>query len=134
MTETILKNNLRHPRHMIDGKSGDAKDPILTPKVISYLSSTHQHRTETVMELFESEIFGMAQSVSWTSLQLYSGTKSNITRRFAATSTQVASPKSGIVIELSCIIKSKQSVACPIFDHFAEIVCRSISYMSRIYE
>ena len=28
ITEAISKNNLRLPRHMIDGKSGDAKDPI----------------------------------------------------------------------------------------------------------
>ena len=77
---------------MIDGKSGDTKDPILTPKMISYLRSTHQHRTEAVMKLFESEIFGIAQSISSRSLQLQT------------TSTQVASPKSGIVIELSPII------------------------------
>ena len=86
------------------------------------------------MKLFESEIFGIAQSFSLTSLQLYSGTKSDVTRRLATTSTQVASPKSGIVIELSPIIKSKQSVSCPTFDHFAEILYRSISYMSRGYE
>ena len=35
ITETISKNNLRLPSHMIDGESGDAKDPILTPKIIS---------------------------------------------------------------------------------------------------
>ena len=35
ITETISKNNLRLPRHMIDDKSGDAKDPILTRKIIS---------------------------------------------------------------------------------------------------
>ena len=44
---------------MIDGKSGDAKNPIFTPKVISYLRSTHQHSTEALMKLFESEVFRM---------------------------------------------------------------------------
>ena len=92
---------------MIDDKSGDVKDPILIPKVISYLLSAHEHRTEAVKKLFKSEIFGIAQSISSTGLQLHSGTKSDITRRLATTSTQVASPKSGIVIELSPIIKSK---------------------------
>ena len=33
IAETISKNNLRLPRHMIDGKIGDAKNPILTPKI-----------------------------------------------------------------------------------------------------
>ena len=47
---------------MIDGKSSDAKDPILRPKMISYVRLAHQHRTEAVMKLFESEIFGIAQS------------------------------------------------------------------------
>ena len=111
ITEAISKNNLRLSRHMIDGKSGDAKDPILTPKMISYLRSAHQHRTEAVMKLFESEIFGIAQSMSSSSLQLYSGTKSDITRRLATTSTHVVSPKSGIVIERSPIIKSKHSLS-----------------------
>ena len=59
ITETISKNNLRLLRHMTDGKSGDAKDSILTPKMISYLLSAHQHRTEAVMKLFEPEIFGL---------------------------------------------------------------------------
>ena len=82
------------------------------------------------MKSFESEILGIAQSISSTRLQLYSCTKSDITKRLAITSTQVASLKSGILIELSPLIKSKQSVTCLTFDHFAEIVCRSISYMS----
>lgn len=107
---------------MIDGKSSDAKDPILRPKMISYVRLAHQHRTEAVMKLFESEIFGIAQSFLLASLQWYSGTKADITRRLAATSTQVASPKSHIVIELSLIIKSKQSFTCSTFDHFTEIV------------
>lgn len=55
--QTILKNNVRRPRHMINSKRGDAKYPILTSKMISYLRSTHQHRTEEVMKLFEPEIF-----------------------------------------------------------------------------
>ena len=130
ITETILKNNLRLPRHMTDSKSGDAKDPILTSKMISYLRSAHQHRTEAVIKLFEPEIFGNAQSISSANLQWYSGTKPDITRRLATTSTQAAFPKSSIVIELSPIIKSKQSVTRPTFDNFAEIVYRSISYTS----
>ena len=78
--------------------------------MISYLRSTYQHRTEVVMKLFESEIFGIAQSIYSTSLYFYSGTKSDITKIFATSSPRVASPKSGIAIELSPIIKSKQSV------------------------
>ena len=65
--------------------------------MISNLRSAHQHRTKTVMKLFESEIFGINQLISSTSLQLHSGTKSDITRRLATTSTKVASPKSRAV-------------------------------------
>ena len=60
ITETISKNKLRLPRKMIDGKSGDAKNPILTPTMISDLRSVHQHRNEVVIKLFESEIFKIA--------------------------------------------------------------------------
>ena len=60
--------------------------------------------------------------------------KSDIMRKLATTSTQVASPKSSIVIELYPIIKSKQSYTWPTFDHFLEIMCRSISYIPRGYK
>ena len=63
--------------------------------MISDLRSAHQHRTKTLMKLSESEIFGINQLISSTSLQLHSGTKSDITRRLATTATQVVSPKSG---------------------------------------
>ena len=45
-----------------------------------------------------------------------------VAQRPTAISTQIASPKSDIVIELSLTIKSKQSFTCSAFDHFAEIV------------
>ena len=53
---------------MIDGNSGDAKDPILTLTMVSCLHSAHQHRTEAVMKLFKSEIFGIARLSSLTNL------------------------------------------------------------------
>ena len=109
-------------RHLIDGKSGDAKDPMLTPKTIFYLCSAHQHRTEAVKKLSEFEIFGIAHLFSLINLQLYRCNKSNITTRLATASAQVVSPNSDIVIELFPVIKSKQSVNCPTFDHFAESV------------
>ena len=100
----------------------------------SYLRSVHQHRTEAVMKLFESEVFGIVQPILTTCLQPCSGTKSYITRRLAATLTQVATPKSCIVIELSPVIKPNQSTTCPTFYHFADIVYRSITYMICGYE
>ena len=65
---------------------------------------------------------------------MQSGRKYNITRRLGATSTQVASPKFAIVIEISSTIKSKQSVIFQTIDHFAEIVHKSISYRFFGYE
>ena len=65
---------------------------------------------------------------------MYSGTKSEITRRFKTISEQSSSTKSGIVIELSPIIKSKQAVSCATFDDFAEIVGRHITFLSRDYQ
>ena len=62
------------------------------------------------MKLFGFEFFGIAQSISSTSLQLHSGTKSDIARRLAATSIQAVLAKSGVLIDLSPIIKSKQFV------------------------
>ena len=94
--------------------------------MISYLHSAHQHRTEGVMKLFESEIFRITQSTSFKSLQLYSGTMSDM-RKLAITSTQVASPKSGIAVELYPIINLKQSFTFPTFSHFSETMRRSIS-------
>ena len=86
------------------------------------------------MKLFQSLIFGVALSISLKSLLLQSGTKLNFTRRLATTLKKVASPKFNIVMELSPIKKSKQPITYPTFDYFAEIVCRSISYMSRVYK
>ena len=127
ISEDIKKNNLRLPKHMLDGKNGDEKEPTLTAKMLSFLRSAHQYRPEAVKELFESEIFGIAQSISSQKLQLYNGTKSEITRRFTTTSTQVCTSKSGIV-------KSKQAVSCQTFDNFAEIVYRHINFLSQGYE
>ena len=69
-----------------------------------------------------------------TSLQLHSGTKSNITKRLEATSLRVASPTFAIVIELSSTIKSKHSVTFPAVYHFSDIVHKSISYRFFGYE
>lgn len=60
--------------------------------------------------------------------------KSDITRKLATTSTQVASLKFGIVVELYPIIKSKQSFTWPRFDRFSKIMCRSIIYIPSGYK
>ena len=65
-------------------------------------------------ELFSSEIFGFPQSIAANSLQLYSGAKSEIARRFTTSSEQAFDDNAGIVIELSPIIKSKQKTSCTI--------------------
>ena len=135
ISEEVKKNNLRLPKHTVDGKSSlPKKDPILNAKMVSFLRSANQFRPEEVQKLFSSEIFGIPQSIAGNSLQLYTGPKSEILRRFKTYSEQSLSENSGIVIELSPIIKSKQKVSCTTFDQFAEVVYRHIKFLSKDYQ
>ena len=55
---------ISHFRDMIDGKSGDIKDPILTPK-ISYLHSVHQHRTKQWWNYLSLRFFELFNQYYW---------------------------------------------------------------------
>ena len=134
ISKEIKKNNLRLPKHLVDGKSLAPKDPILSAKMVSFLRSANRFRPEEVRKLFSSEIFGVPQSIAANSLQLYTGPKSDIRRRFTTYFEQSFSENSGIIIELSPIIRSKQKVNCTTFDQFAEVVYRHIKFLSQDYQ
>ena len=134
ISDEIKKNQIRLPKHMLDRKDYSEKDAILTTKTLSYLRSAYEFRKDEVKELFCSEIFGIAQSISLHSTQLYNGTKSEIARRFTTTSVKTRESKYGIVIELSPIIQSKQVNNCSTFDDFARVVYNHIVFLSRGYD
>ena len=62
--------------------SNNAKYPPLNQSMITKLRSACNYRNCLVLDLFTSEIFGVAQSISENSIQLYHGTKSDILKRF----------------------------------------------------
>ena len=135
ITETVTSNKLPLPKDLGDKKNAVIKDPILSAKMISHLQSAYEHRTSLVETLFSNELFGIAQSISQNSLQLYPGTKSGILNRLKTFSAQsTISGKAGIVIELSPIVKSRECVTCTNFHHFASIIYRHIMSLASGYE
>ena len=81
ITETVTNNKLPLPKDLGNEKNAVIKDPILNAKMISHLQSAYEYRTSLVKTLLSNELFGIAQSISQNSLQLYPGTKSGILNR-----------------------------------------------------
>ena len=78
--KTIKSNNLKLLR-ITDNCKDKKIDPVLNSSMIANLLSASYHRLEKVKQLFESEVFGIAQNICLDSRTIYHGKKSEVLRR-----------------------------------------------------
>ena len=97
--------------------------------LVAKLRSAAQYRKEEVKNVFNSDIFGIAQSLSVDSKNLYHGRKSELLSRFETCSNQrpISSDNSGIVIDLSVVIQAKATKHYDTFLDFAQMLYSYIS-------
>ena len=111
------------------------KDPTLNQSMITKLRSAYSYRKSLLIDLFASEIFGVAQSIAEDSRKLYHGTKSDILKRFGISGKSMNDHnESSIIIELSPVIKAKSSSSCTTFNDFAVIIYNHVMYYSSGYK
>ena len=84
-------------------------NPVLTAAMTEKFKKASEARIELVESLLCTEIFEIPQSLSANQYSLYHGTKSHVTSRFRAISKPSCHVmKSGIVIELSMLLRKKR--------------------------
>ena len=81
------------------------KDPVLTQAMVTKLRTTCVARQKHAEIFFQSEIFGIAQSISTDSRSLCHGSKSDILKRFEKeTQPEIQGNNSTLVVDLSVIV------------------------------
>ena len=77
--------------------------------------------------MFQSEIFGIAQSISTDSRSLYHGNKSDILKRFEKeTQLPIHERNAALIIDLSAIVQIMAQRKCTTFKEFSKKVYRYI--------
>ena len=105
--ETIPQNNFC----IWDFKKHEPEQPFLpNHSTANKMRSACEYRPEKAKEVFQHEIFGVAQSLSISSQSMYHGSKSDVCKRLVAFRKQRVPPtesKSVIIIEMSPVIRAK---------------------------
>ena len=103
------------------------KDPMLTQTMVAKLRAACVARQKHAEIFFQSEIFGIAQSISTDSRSLYHGSKSDILKRFEKeTQAKMRGNNSALVVDLSVIVKIIGQQMFRTFKEFATIVYKHI--------
>ena len=92
------------------------------------LRSAAKVRKQGTLYLFETELFGVAQSLAETSTSLYHRNKSEIPTKFPSFNKCTISNSSAAVIDLSPIEKGIYVTHCKTFEEFANILYKKVSY------
>ena len=104
------------------------KDPMLTQAMVTKLRAACVARQKHAEIFFQSEIFGIAQSISTDSRSLYHGSKSDILKRFEKeTQPKIQGNNSALVVDLSVIVHIKRQQT---FRTFKEFATNSYKHMS----
>ena len=104
--DPILLNSLNLPGNQ---SKATEKNPVLTAAMMEKLKKAGKARSELVENLLRIEIFETPQSLSANQYSLYHTTKSHLTTQFHAIfKPSFHITKSGIVIELSIILRKKR--------------------------
>ena len=109
-SDPILLNSLNLPGN--PNKAAE-KDPVLTLVMMEKLKKARETRSELVENLLRFEIFEIRQSLSANQYFLYHGTKLHLT-------------KSGIVIELSMLLRKKRVSSVKSFEDYARFLYHAI--------
>ena len=124
VSDPILLNSLNLPSNPIKATE---KDPVLTLAMMEKLMKAGETRSELVENLLHTEIFEVPQSLSVNQYSLYHGTKSHITSQFRTISKpSFHLTKSGIVIELSMLLRKKRVSWVKSFEDYARFIYHAI--------
>ena len=118
--DPILLNSLNLPGNP---NKATEKNPVLTAAMMEKLKKAGKARSELVENLLRIEIFETPQSLSANQYSLYHATKSHLTTQFHVIfkpSCHVT--KSGIVIELSIILRKKRVSWVKSFEDYARFL------------
>ena len=123
-SDPILLNSLNLPGN--PNKAAE-KDPVLTLVMMEKLKKARETRSELVENLLRFEIFEIRQSLSANQYFLYHGTKLHVTSQFCTISKpSFHLTKSGIVIELSTLLRKKRKSWVKSFEDYARFLYHAI--------
>ena len=127
----IKKNNLCLPGKFEDQQKENEKKLNYSPALLTKLRSALHYRRELTAQLFETELFGVAQCLAETSSKLYHGTKSEIMKKFSALSCELNfDNSSALVAELSPMVRSHNTSNCHTFRDIAFTLHSRISKLA----
>ena len=121
VNKIIKSNNLKLPGSTDNSKDKNI-DPVLNSTMIAKLRSAADYRLHKVQQLFEKEVFGIAQSISVNNITIYHGKKADIQKCFET----CIEPKhktlqnTGICIDLSSMIRAKANKTFETFQAFGD--------------
>ena len=125
ISDTVKKNKL----HMMSDAAATSqpKDPTLTQAMVTKLRAACAVRQHHATIFFQSEIFGIAQSISTDSRSLYHGNKSDILKRFEKeTQLPIHERNAALIIDLSVIVQIMAQQKCTTFKEFSRKIYRYI--------
>ena len=103
------------------------KDLVVTLAIMEKLKKAGETRGEFVENLLGTEIFEIPQNLSANRFSLYHGTKSHVTSQFRTISKPLYHlTKSGIMIELSMLLRKKWVPWVKSFEDYARFLHRDI--------
>ena len=119
----IRKNNYKLPRNLNDAMKEEIKNLTYFPSVLNKIREVILVRKSQAIELFQTELFNVAESIAENADSLYRNNKSDIPKRFPTckyveTDTQIDS--SAIILDLSLFAKSHTLNENATFSGFAE--------------
>ena len=107
------------------------KDPVMTTKMMDKLKDLAKLRRSAVEDALNTEVFGIAQSLTKDQFSLYHGTKSHVVNPSASIQTAFPETKCGIVVELSMFFRKKRPTWVLSFSDFAKFLYCYIMDLSK---
>ena len=107
----------------------------MTSAMLTKLRDAAIYRQNLAEESFQTEVFGISQSLAKDQFSLYHGTKSaKLTNFNKCQKPSVCSEKSGIVIELSPLFPMKLYTWVKTFDDFAKFIYNEIMDLAETFD
>ena len=131
VSDPILFNSLNLPGNP---NKPTEKDPVLTLAMMEKLKKADETRSELVENLLRTEIFEIPQSLFANQYSFYHGTKSHVTSQFRTISRpSFHLTKSGIVTELSILLRKKTVSWLKSFEDYARFLYHVILKLAEPY-
>ena len=111
---------------------GATVDKRLSTSFLTKLRGALTYRRHHALNLFSTEIFGVAQSLSINDTTPYQGSKSTLLKRFSTCEIPTKDSSSAIIVELSPLLRT--SVAASTFGEFSTKLMGTINRLSIGYD